>query len=291
MTDFHGLPVRTLANGRLELDCLTAGGLRIIRLRRVGSDLNLLAETPGNHWLTPHGEYRLLGGHRLWTAPEIPERTYVPDPAEILVEDTDDGLRLTAPVEAPTGLQKSILIGLYPSQPVVKLTHRLANHGKSPVELAAWAITALPLGGTVILPQTAGSEGTFQPNRNLVLWPYTRITDPRLRLGDDFIRLQASPALPPCKIGYFNTYGWIGYAQSGILFVKRFQVQADQPHADRGCNVEVYCNDQLVELETLSPLAVIPPGGSVVHTETWELYPLNNLPDELDLTEEITLQA
>jgi len=34
--------------------------------------LGLLAETPNVHWRTPHGEYHLRGGHRLWTAPENP---------------------------------------------------------------------------------------------------------------------------------------------------------------------------------------------------------------------------
>jgi hypothetical protein len=269
------------------LDCLTAGGLRIIRLRRVGSDLNLLAETPNNHWPTPHGEYHLLGGHRLWAAPEIPGQTYIPDAKEVLVEEVDNGLRLTAPVEAPTGLQKSIQVSLHPSQPALTLTHSIANHGTTPVELAAWAITALPLGGTVVLPQTAGAMDSFQPNRNLALWSYTRINDPRLRLGDDFIRLQASPSLPPCKIGYFNTHGWVGYLRDDVLFVKRFQVQADQPHADRGCNVEVYCNDQLIELETLSPLIVLQSGGSVIHVEIWELHPLDDLPDEFGFVESL----
>lgn len=284
MTNFHGKPVLTLKNDRLQLDVLTAGGLRIIRLRLAGSSKNLLVEAPNNHWPTSHGEYYLLGGHRLWAAPEIPERTYIPDAAEVLVEELEDGLRLTTPTEAPTGLQKSIHVALDPASPSVILNHTIVNRGNSPIELAVWAITALPLGGTIILPETIGPASSLQPNRNLVLWPYTCWTDPRLHLADKYITLQASPSLPPCKVGYFNTHGWVGYLHNGTLFLKRFKVYENQPHTDRGCNVEAYCSDRLAELETLSPLTILPPGDSAHHIETWELFtnqPINPSPEEL----------
>ena len=57
---------------------MTAGP-RIVRLGLAGSDRNLLAETPDLGWETPHGRYELFGGHRLWFAPEDPDRVAVPD--------------------------------------------------------------------------------------------------------------------------------------------------------------------------------------------------------------------
>lgn len=261
-----------LSNNHLHLVYLTHGGLRISALELADAPGNVLIEAPAAHWPTPYGEYFLIGGHRLWHAPEIAARTYVPDAAELAVEPLPDGVRLTAPVEAPTGIGKSLEIHLHPDLPAVTVIHGLRNAGLWPVELAPWAITALPLGGTMILPQPAAAPGSFLPNRQLVLWPYTRWQDTRLHLNDDMISLEARPALPPCKIGYFNTSGWVGYLRQGVLLLKRFTVQAERPHVDRGCNVEVYCNDHLAELETLGPLERIEPGQTVFHRETWELH-------------------
>lgn len=280
MSDFYGLPTHTLQNKNLRLDILAAGALRIARLLPYGSDRNLLAEEPDFRLPGPYGEYHLWGGHRLWAAPENPDITYVPDPKELTIQAIENGLQIDAPTEKPTNLRKSIRVTIDPEKPIVKLIHTICNDGNATIELAAWALSALTLGGTVILPQSCAptSSKRFQPNRHIALWSYTSWHDPRLKIDDSFIKLQASPALPPCKIGYFNTNGWIGYLSGKILFVKRFDVFADQAHADRGCNVEIYCNDRFVEIETLSPLKTLAPGAKAVHTENWEVYPSAKAP-------------
>jgi hypothetical protein len=129
-------------------------------------------------------------------------------------------------------------------------------------------------GGTVILPQPVGDmdPAGLLPNRQLVVWPYTRLRDPRLLLDDDFILLNATPALPPCKIGYYNPHGFVGYWLNGVLFIKHAGPEREGQFPDGGCNTETYCNDKMVELETLGPLTRLTPGESVLHEETWELY-------------------
>ena len=109
-------------------------------------------------------------------------------------------------------------------------------------------------------------------NRRLVLWPYTRINDPRLVLRDDFILLHARPALPPVKVGYANTAGWMAYWRDGILFRKSFDLQPGAAYPDGGCNAETYCGDRFVELESLGALVSIAPGMSTQLSETWELF-------------------
>ena len=54
-----------------------------------------------------------------------------------------------------------------------------------------------------------------------------------------------------------------------MLFVKYFAPQLHHPHADRDCNVEVYCSEHLIELETLGPLVRLLPGELTQHIETW----------------------
>jgi hypothetical protein len=272
--DFHGLPTRRLENQHLRLEYLAEAGPRLVRLQPAGSDENLFAELPDLMVYTPYGEYNFRGGHRLWHAPEAMPGSYMPDNTGLKVEELPDGVRLLQPAEPGTGIGKSMEIHLEPDKPILYIHHELRNHGPEPVEMAPWAITQFKLGGTLILPQPAelADPAGLLPNRHLVLWPYTHWDDPRLGLNDDFILIHAQPKLPPLKLGYRNLHGWMGYWQSGLLFVKRFALLASQPYPDYGCNVETYCNDQFIELESLGPLCRLEPGQSTRHTETWELY-------------------
>jgi hypothetical protein len=93
-----------------------------------------------------------------------------------------------------------------------------------------------------------------------------------LALGDELVLVRATAAPSPFKLGYLNRAGWAAYLRGGILFCKRFDPQAELAHADLGSNVEVYCNDRLLELETLAPLSVLEPGAEASHEERWELH-------------------
>ena len=273
-TDFYGLPTRVLDNGHLRLEYLAEAGPRIVRLFAAGSQQNLLAELPAMSMETPQGPYFIRGGHRLWHSPEAFPRSYLPDNDKPEVETLPDGVRLTQPVEAATGLRKSIEIRLAAGQATVTLAHELKNVGIWPVELAPWAITQMRLGGVAILPQQVGAldAAGLLANRQLVLWPYTRWADPRLVLGDDLILMRAEAAMPPCKVGYLNRHGWSGYLLGSTLFVKRFAADVDLPHPDFGCNAEVYCCDQFIEVESIGALTTLAPGASAHHIETWELH-------------------
>jgi hypothetical protein len=132
----------------------------------------------------------------------------------------------------------------------------------------------MPLGGLAIFPQQIGPlDATgLLPNRQLVLWPYSRWQDKRLVLNDDFIIMRANSELPPLKIGYLNRSGWVGYLRNKILFVKHIDPKPELRHVDFGCNVEGYCNNAFIELESLGPLSALDPGQSSTHNETWEIY-------------------
>ena len=150
----------------------------------------------------------------------------------------------------------------------------MRNESPWAVEFAPWGLTMCKQGGVVILPQPVGNTDPagLLSNRQLVLWPYTQLHDVRLYLDDDFILLKATPALPPCKIGYYNPHGFIGYWLDGVLLIKRTQSDRTAQYPDNGCNAETYCNDKFVELETLGPLTKLGPGEKVLHEEIWELY-------------------
>jgi hypothetical protein len=271
-SQFYGQKTELIENDHLRLEYLLNAGPRLVRLSLAGSDDNLLAEVPEKTYETPYGVFHVYGGHRLWHAPEAFPRTYHPDNDGFAVEKLIDGARLTGGLELGTGLRKRIELHLAADHPGLILDHSISNEGAWAVELAPWAITMLRLGGWLVLPQQVGplDPAGLLPNRQLVLWPYASWNDPRLKLYDDFVCLQAQAQLPPLKIGAFNRAGWVAYLRNGVLFRKRFTPQPDLPHVDFGCNVESYNNDQFIEMETLGPLARIEPGGTISHREEWE---------------------
>ncbi len=273
---------RILENDFLQIEYLT-NALRIMGLTPVGktnllADLGDLSPVP-----TPYGDFLFLGGHRIWHSPEAMPRTYIPD-TPVTVRDLPDGVSLEARTEPGTGIRKRIEIRLAPDTPSVTLTHTLTNDGMWAVELSPWAITQFRLGGMVILPMPVGNVDTagLLHNRQLSLWPYTRINDPRVKWGDEYVLFKADPFLPPFKFGFFNTHGWLAYWLDGVLFRKSFEVRTGTIHPDNNCNAEMYCNDRFVELESLGPIEKILPGSSVHLLETWEVSTdLNDLPAEL----------
>jgi hypothetical protein len=273
MNDFHGYPVRRLSSKLLELDCLATAGPRIVRLKYKGSD-NLFAEVPDISIATAYGDYHYLGGHRLWHAPESMPRSYIPDGEGLVASDLPDGLVLDGRVEPATGIRKRIEIHVDPEEPRVTLTHTLVNEGLWEAELSPWAITMFRLGGTAMLPNLADETSTegLLPNRRFSLWPYSHIGDPRLQLEDGFIVIRPKRGLPPFKIGTFNPRGWTAYWLGDVLFRKTFSATAGLDYPDYGCNAEIYCDERLIELESLGPLSRLAPGGFVSAYETWELY-------------------
>ena len=111
-TGFRGLPICSLQNEHLRVDYLREAGPRLVRLILAGSAENLLAEVPEVHWPTPWGEYHVRGGHRVATAPEALELSYVPDDSDLMVEDVPGGVRLIRPTEIGSGVSRSIEIQL-----------------------------------------------------------------------------------------------------------------------------------------------------------------------------------
>ena len=269
--EFNGLACRWLANGRLRLAVTTGRGPRIVFCGLAGGR-NLLAETPDFTLDSPYGPLHLLGGHRLWYAPEIVGRTYWPDDRAVKLVVLPTGARFIAEPDH-FGIVKELTITIDNDHPRMTVGHRLRNTSDQPLELAPWALTMVPLGGVTILPQPQGPvdpQGLL-PNRYLTLWPYSDPTDPRLTWGNRAILVRGEPAVAN-KLGYRNTHGWVAHWLDGTLLVKEFPTHLDSTHPDNGCNVECYLNDQFMEVESLGPLVTVAPGQSVTHDEVWHLH-------------------
>ncbi len=267
---FLGHDCVPLENGILKLLVTQSIGPRILSLGFVNGE-NLLAELPNFVTDCPGtGTFHFYGGHRLWHAPEIPSRTYLPDDEPVTISIFQNGLKATQQTEPKTGLQKSIEIQLTAGSTQITLTHRITNHGLWDVTCAPWAITQFKTGGTAIFPQIKTDTGVL-PNRTLTLWPYTEMANRNVHWGGDYISVQANMT-SPFKIGFPNPRGWQAYWLQGILFVKHAEYNAQAEYYDHGSSSESYCNDKFIELETLAPITTIAPGATATHIETWNLY-------------------
>lgn len=131
-------------------------------------------------------------------------------------------------------------------------------------------------GGLEIIPQPPLGEHPhdLQPNRGMVLWPYTDLSDLRWTFGRKFWMLRQSAGCPPTKIGLAHREKWVAYVLGDSLFVKTFAYEPGMNYPDGGCNFETFSNDEMLEIESLGPLVTLQPGASTSHQEHWFLYPL-----------------
>jgi hypothetical protein len=273
-THFAGHQCVRLGNEALALWVTRSVGPRIIGLALRGGK-NLLAELPDEVADLPGGgAFHFYGGHRLWYGPEDLRRTYLPDDAPVAIADVEDGVLVTPPVEAQTGIEKSLTIAMPSGDARVVIDHTIQKWGRQPIELAPWAITQLVPGGVAILPQptTPTDEHGLLPNRSFALWPYTAIDSGHIAWGDRYLFVEAAMTSGALKIGFPNPLGWMGYAVQGSLFVKHAAYRPDDVYLDRGSSRECYCNPRFLELETLGPLTTLAPGESATHRETWAIY-------------------
>lgn len=271
--NYYGLATGSLSSPFLRLDYLAQAGPRLVRLIRAGTTTNLLAEMPHIQWDTPYGKYHLWGGHRLWHAPEVFPRSSLPDDAGLQVEALPSGVRLIGAPESPTGMRKIVEVVMSPERPSLFIQHILVNEGLWPVEVAPWAITALPVGGIAVIPHQAPKSNGRQPDRHIALWPGTLWEDCRFRFYNEALLVEGRPGQPPGKIGLRTYQGWMAYARDDSLLIKYFDASLPGAYPDRDCNAEVYVEASYIELETLAPLRILEPGQSAIHRETWVVHP------------------
>ncbi|MET0830814.1 MAG: hypothetical protein ABWY62_00410 [Acidimicrobiia bacterium] len=252
--------------GRYRVEVATGFGPRVTGLSiDEGPELLARLDPATGLALDGGGFYRFHGGHRLWAAPEVPDVTYAPDDHECSVIRDGEALTVSAPVDR-AGLVKEISVAAFAGGDALVIDHRLTSWGGT-VDVAPWAITQVPLGGTAILPVSGPGDG-LQANRSLVLWPYTDLWDDRIGWRGDLVLIDAAGG-PPVKLGSGPAPGRIGYFHQGILFVKKIPAATEGDYPDRGAVGQVYVGQGFCELESMGPLVTLVDGASVTHRETW----------------------
>lgn len=289
-TNLHGWEnTLRLANDSVELFVTTDVGPRILVYKtRQGDNVLKIFEDQVNS--SGESEWRIRGGHRLWIAPEDEVLSYHIDNQSVQwrhdVEENE--IILESLQESPSHLRKILGLSLDGGSSHVALRHTILNEGSTPLLLAPWALTVMQPGGIEIIPQPPLGEHPrdLLPNRGMVLWPYTDLSDPRYTLGRKFWMLRQAEDYPPTKFGLSHREKWIAYLLNDSLFIKTFNHHAGAQYPDGGCNFETFTNSEMLEVESLGELVTLEPGQSITHNEQWYLFPLV---DEIQIESEDSL--
>lgn len=243
---------------------------------------NLFATLPEQLGKKGESEWMIRGGHRLWHSPEHPQRTYAPDnsPIKATKLPSGNGVLLEQETEALTGLAKSMQVEAL-GDGSFKLTHKITNKGLWSLECAAWALSVLTHGGYAVVPFLPKGQHPrdLLPNAAIVPWTYTDLTLPVWNLRKNCLGIDVTKAKVPQKLGITNYPGWSAYWQAAGTFAVYSPVCSGSRYPDLGCAFETFCNDWMIELETLSPLAQLEPGQTITHVEYWGIFADLQKPD------------
>jgi len=276
-----------LANDQVEVVILREAGPRIISLRPLNgfNVFKVVAEESGK---SREETWKIRGGHRLWTAPEDygdPNGlTYVVDnfPVEYEIKG-EFHAQVTHFMQKPAQIRRDISVQLAACEPKITVEHSLTNQGKTPLRFAPWALSVMAPGGFAVVPQPplGTHPNDFLPNRSLTLWPFTDLSDDRIRFGQRFIRFQQADS-GPIKFGLRHTEKWAGFVLGDHLFLKTIPLIEGKQYPDLGSNFEMFTNEEFLELESLGPYEEISPGQTAKHTEIWAVFSGIRLPHLYD---------
>ncbi len=278
---YNGWDAVELSNPALSLIVTQSVGPRVISVK-TPQGKNFMMNHPAQQGQSGGNEWKIYGGHRLWHSPEAEPRTYCPDNEPVQIEEIKGGICVTQDVEKTTGLQKQIEIILEPNAAKATLTHKIYNRSHFDIEVAPWCLSVCAPGGVGFVPFTGKSRpNKYLNDRILSIWPYTDLSDPRLKFCSNGIVLrQDDKATTPCKFGATSNYGWAAYVLGNEAFIKTIPVQSLETGApvfpDNNVAWELYTCDMFLELETLGALTKIAPGQFATHTEEWEFVPLDS---------------
>ncbi len=250
-------------NGIIEIGIPLELGIRIVHFSRVG-ERNVFYEEPAETLLNGWNVY---GGHRLWIAPEC-ETDYLPDNAPVTYRVAGDTVRIFQKRSDRMPIDKSITLRLDGDS--VYVTHQVRNRSLKPLVCSLWSITAMAGGGVeyIDLPTRVGG---LDPLHHLSVWDHTSMGDPRMIFEKDRIIITHMPIRSMMKIGVGHPIPSVRYAIDGYIFTKQFEICPSQPYPDGGVSYETFANQNMVEMESLSPLRTVLPFFSAEHKEVWSL--------------------
>lgn len=280
-TNYHGWPNSVvMSDGFTEVAIVPAIG-RIMQFRFIGE--------PGPFWENRSLDGQVhpshvtnwmnFGGDKTWPAPEgewpkpfggwLPPAAFDSMPVEAQLERYQ--VKLVSPVDPAYGIRVVRRVFLGPSVHQMTISTRYEKVSGEPKQVGVWTITQLsePAGLFAPVPGPSMFASGFrslgkEPPPSLKLVDTAR---PPLRL----VSLTRDPKAAH-KIGLESgSLLWVGEKQMLKIDLSRLR-NAEYP--DGGCSAEIYTNpDPLpyIELEMLSPVAMMKPGAVIEWANTYSL--------------------
>lgn len=265
-----------ISNGTVELVFVPEVG-RIMRYGFVSGD-NVLWENPDLLGKRPdrkqaEKEWFNAGGDKLWNAPQ--ERWgWPPDP------DLDGGsasaeivegrrIRVRGRTSTRYGLRFTRDITLAARGTRATLRNTLENAGERDAEWSVWEVAQVHAPEAAFLPLHRGGRHPA----GYYTFKGSPPAPEALRLEEGRIRFTRHPSKSG-KIGGDSPAGWLSAVTRGVEFRVEATHERGAAYPDDGCSLEIWSNpDPLpyMELELLSPLRKIPPGGHLTYETRWSL--------------------
>jgi hypothetical protein len=279
--------VLVLANNEVELLITLDVGPRIISYRHQ-SGLNLFKTFDDQLGKSGEPDWQIRGGHRLWIAPETTS-SYFPDNHPVSFSLIGENhVRLRTPTEAQSGIEKELEIFLDEKTSRVTINHSMTAARPSISDIALWGLTAFKPGGKAVIPmppknlhpndlsiteKKSGNDAALNllPNRSISLWAYTDLSDPRFKCHKDRLEINQHANTASTKLGFLHQMKTAHYEVDGYRFSKTIDYRQDATYPDGNCNLEIFTDGTMLELESLSPLVALKKDEKIIHTESWSL--------------------
>jgi hypothetical protein len=257
-----------LVAGSLEMIIVTEIGPRILSLR-IDDQPNILyvaEDAPARD------QWNIYGGHRIWLGPES-EAAVAPDNAACQVTLLNDGIMVETPIDPLSKLQKALIVT--PTDNAFRVRNIIRNTGTMLATGTVWALTCVRPDAKVFFPW--GRPGNWRMKK-ICYWTSwcggkqtSNVQSPQWQPTEELFVID--PTGEVGKVGTNGHEGWIGaiFPTADTTFYKRFSYQEGATYADEGCAIQCYTCKHMIELETLSPFGVIPPGEEVIHEECWKV--------------------
>ena len=287
-----------ISNGEIEAYVTVDLGPRIIRFGFLGGK-NILfdnrkAFTPKTDkvYTDYYGEgkaWENFGGHRVWMTKETYPETYTPDDQPVKYTVTENGAVFEQPDDTKNGVKKMFEIKMDPDDANMQIKTTVKNISENEKEFAVWCISVAAADGTLIIPMNTNDTG-YLANRTISVWPYTDLSDSRLRFGKKYVTVkQDTNAKVPFKIGLDLNGGQVYYVNGNDVFCKKYENNhPDGIYLDNGVSFETYTDDTILQIENLSEVKKVASGEENTMVESWSLF---KKPCEVDFTDENSIDA
>ncbi|MDB6024841.1 MAG: hypothetical protein JWM68_1064 [Verrucomicrobiales bacterium] len=187
-------------------------------------------------------------------------------------------VKLMSDPDDVTGVEIDKEITLEPDTGELGLTQWIKNISTNDVSYCIWDRTLCKSGGFVFFrlnPESFYPSGwAIHPEFDASFhFEKGKYSSPHIKNMDGVLVIEANGK--PTQIGADSRDGWIAYVRGDLLFVKYFQVFPKADYTDDANTIEIFFNEQVAELQLLSPEVALKPKQNYSFPEKWTLIHLD----------------